>query len=66
MDHFVICRAYSNQSSNVVWKDILGDNVDRQYEIAQFLHERQMQREDTILLQKGGQPLHPGSRAPAS
>ena len=63
---FVICSAYSNQSSKVVWKDILGDNVDRQYEIAQFLYERQMQRDEAIIMQKGGQPLNPGSGAPAS
>ena len=65
-DHFIICSAYSNQSSNIVWKDILGNNVDRQFEIAQCLYERQIQREEAMLLQKGGQPLHPGSGAPAS
>ena len=65
-DHFIIYSAYLNQSSNIVWKDILGNNVDRQFEIAQCLCERQIQREEAMLLQKGGQPLHPGSRAPAS
>ena len=43
-----------------------GNTVDRQFEIAQCLCERQIQREEAMLLQKGGQPLHPGSRAPAS
>ena len=66
MDHFVICSSYSNQSSNIVWKDMLGNNVDRQFEIAQFLYERQMQRDEAMILQKGGQPLNPGSGAPAS
>ena len=44
---------------------MLGNNVDRQYEIAQFLYERQMQRDEAIILQKGGQPLNPGSGVPA-
>ena len=29
MDHFVICSSYSNQSSNIIWKDMLWNNVDR-------------------------------------
>ena len=66
MDHIVICSAYSYQSSNIVWKDMLENNVDRQFKIDKFCYERQMQREEAMILQKGGQPLNPGSGAPAS
>ena len=64
MDHFVFCNAYENKTLEVDWKDIFGHDVERQYNIAQFLLERQVQRENTMLMQKGGQPNDPGSGAP--
>ena len=45
---------------------MFGNNVYKQFEIAQFLYERKMQREEAMILQKGGQPCNPGSGAPAS
>ena len=60
----VSSSAYENKTLKVDWKDIFGHDVERQYHKAQFLLERQVQSENTMLMQKGGQPNYPGSGAP--
>ena len=58
------CKAYENTPHDYDWKDVLKNDVGKQYAVAQIIFDRQNQRESIIHEQKGGQPLQPGSRAP--
>ena len=58
------CSSYENISCGNDWKEVLKNDIKKQYEVAQIVFERQNQREDIISALQGGQPLLPGSRAP--
>ena len=61
MEHFMSCKANENISHEYDWKDVLENDVGKQYEVAPIMHDRQNHRE---AIMKGGWPLQPGSRAP--
>ena len=63
MDHFINCNHYETKSEGIVWQNIIEGSVDTQYSIAQFIFDRQMERERRIDMQ-GGQPRDTGSGAP--
>ena len=64
MDHFVNCKHYETQHEDIDWKQILENHVEKQYEIAEFIYNRQVERERALELLKGGQPMVSGSGAP--
>ena len=64
MDHFVSCVQYETKCDGIVWKNIIESNVEKQYEIAQFIFDRQVERERMLEILQGGQPRDTGSGAP--
>ena len=64
MDHFINCTHYENKHKGISWKNILANNVEDQYDIAQFIFTRQVERERMLDVLQGGQPMDPGSGAP--
>ena len=64
MDHFFNCTHYENKHRGISWKNILANNVEDQYNIAQIIFTRQVERERMLDVLQGGQPMDPGSGAP--
>ena len=62
MDHFINCTHYENKQKGISWKNILSNNVEDKYDIAQFIFTIQVERMLDVL--QGGQPMDPGSGAP--
>ena len=64
MNHFMSCTSYEKRSFEYDWKDILKNDIEKQYKIAQIVFDRMNQRQDRIYEDKGGHPLSPGCIAP--
>ena len=71
MEHFMSCSSCKNISCGIDWKEVLLNDIKKQYEVAQFLRDktraeqcRAEHREDIFTALQGGQPLLPGSRSP--
>ena len=64
MDHFMSCTSYENRLEGCDWKDILKNDTEKQYKIAQIVFDRMNQRQEILDEDKGGHLLIPGSRAP--
>ena len=45
MDHFVNCKHYETEHEGIDWKQILENHVEKQYEIAEFIYNQQVERE---------------------
>ena len=56
IEHFMTCKAYKNITPGYDWKLILDDYPDKQFEIAENIKRRQIQRKQKIEKYEAGHP----------
>jgi hypothetical protein len=65
IEHFMICKAYRNITPENNWKLIYDGDTDKQFEIAENIRKRQIQRIKKIMDYEAGHPQeHSDTRAP--